>query len=46
LNLPDKHADLLNALAARDRAAAEKAIAEDVDQGMSQIREALTSAQQ
>lgn len=46
LNLPDKHADLLDALATRNRAAAEKAIAEDVEQGMSQIREALMTAQQ
>jgi DNA-binding GntR family transcriptional regulator len=43
LNLPDKHADLLNALATRDRSAAEKAITEDVEQGMSQIREAMTT---
>lgn len=41
MNLPDKHADLLRALADGDRQAAEKALAEDVDQGMEQIRAAL-----
>lgn len=41
LNLPDKHADLLRALAARDADAAQKALIEDIDQGMVQIREAL-----
>jgi DNA-binding GntR family transcriptional regulator len=43
MNLPDKHADLLQALAAKDRAAAAQAVREDVDQGMIQIREALLS---
>ena len=42
MNLPDKHADLLQALTRRDRDAAKKAIAEDVDQGMIQIRDALS----
>ena len=41
LNLPDKHADLLLALKDRNQAAAEKAMAEDVAQGMMQIRETL-----
>ena len=41
MNLPDKHADLLKALANKDRMAAEKALAEDVDQGMEQIRAAM-----
>ncbi|MEM9575709.1 MAG: GntR family transcriptional regulator [Pseudomonadota bacterium] len=40
-NLPDKHADLLQALTARDRCAVEIAMAEDVEQGMQQIRAAL-----
>lgn len=44
LNLPDKHADLLMALAARDKDAAERAMAEDVHQGMLQIRDALHEA--
>lgn len=43
LNLPDKHAELLAALEVGDKQAAEKAIAEDVGQGMVQIREALLS---
>lgn len=41
LNLPDKHADLLVALAERDAEAAARAMAEDVHQGMSQIRASL-----
>ena len=41
MNLPDKHADLLQALGERNRKAAEKAMAEDVNQGMGQIRAAL-----
>lgn len=41
MNLPDKHADLLRALADRDPEAAKLAMAEDVAQGMSQIRTAL-----
>ena len=41
LNLPDKHADLLAALKDRNKAAAEQAMAEDVEQGMMQIRETL-----
>ena len=41
MNLPDKHADLLMALENKDRTAAEKALTEDVDQGMEQIRAAL-----
>lgn len=41
LNLPDKHADLLNALARADGKAAARAMMEDVQQGMVQIREAL-----
>ncbi len=41
MNLPDKHADLLRALGERNRKAAEKAMAEDVNQGMGQIRAAL-----
>lgn len=42
LNLPDKHADLLQALAQRDHDTAALAVLEDIDQGMLQIREALT----
>lgn len=45
LNLPDKHADLLQALAVGDPKAAEMAIFEDVDQGMIQIRDALEAHQ-
>lgn len=41
LNLPDKHADLMVALAACDADAAERAMTEDVHQGMLQIRAAL-----
>ncbi|GFE49538.1 GntR family transcriptional regulator [Roseobacter cerasinus] len=44
LNLPDKHADLLRALAARDGEAAAQAMAEDVHQGMLQIRASLEDA--
>ena len=43
LNLPDKHVDLLKALANRDADAAASAMLEDVDQGMTQIRGALTA---
>ena len=41
MNLPDKHADLLAALANRDRQLCETAIREDIDQGMNQIRDTL-----
>lgn len=41
LNLPDKHADLMAALVAGDADAAAQAMAEDVSQGMLQIRAAL-----
>ncbi len=41
MNLPDKHADLLEALAEGDRPAAEQAMKDDVQQGMGQIRAAL-----
>lgn len=41
LNLPDKHAALLESLKNNDGAGARRAIEEDVDQGMNQIREAL-----
>ncbi len=44
LNLPDKHADLLDALSNEDVEAAENAMLGDVHQGMNQIREALRSA--
>lgn len=44
LNLPDKHADLLKAIAARDKEAAARAMSEDVAQGMMQIRESLTES--
>ncbi|WP_298841081.1 GntR family transcriptional regulator [uncultured Roseobacter sp.] len=40
-NLPDKHAELLEALAAGDPDAAARAVVGDVEQGMRQIREAL-----
>ncbi|MBW4706958.1 GntR family transcriptional regulator [Roseobacter sp. YSTF-M11] len=43
LNLPDKHADLLDAMNRRDADGAAKAMAEDVHQGMLQIRAALSS---
>lgn len=41
LNLPDKHADLLDALKHQDAEAAAHAMAEDVAQGMVQIRSSL-----
>lgn len=41
LNLPDKHADLLDALHLGDGEAAERAMAGDIQQGMNQIRHAL-----
>ncbi|WP_299860002.1 GntR family transcriptional regulator [uncultured Roseobacter sp.] len=44
LNLPDKHADLLVALRAHDAEAAATAMAEDVHQGMLQIRASLDTA--
>lgn len=44
LNLPDKHADLLEALRARDAEAAAQAMYEDVEQGTEQIRNALQTA--
>lgn len=40
-NLPDKHADLLDAFARRDADGAAQAMAEDVAQGMRQIRAAF-----
>jgi DNA-binding GntR family transcriptional regulator len=40
-NLPDKHRDLLEALARRDLSAAVRAMQEDVEQGMAQVRAAL-----
>jgi DNA-binding GntR family transcriptional regulator len=43
-NLPDKHADLLNALASGDVDGAGKAMAEDVDQGTKQVRAALLNS--
>jgi DNA-binding GntR family transcriptional regulator len=43
LNLPDKHADLLQALRAGDVEAAARTVAEDVHQGMLQIRASLES---
>lgn len=43
-NLPDKHADLLQALGARDPADAARAMAEDVAQGMRQIDLAIQAA--
>lgn len=43
MNLPDKHHDLLNALAAGNAEDAAQAMAEDVHQGMMQIKEALTA---
>jgi len=42
-NLPDKHADLLAALARNNLAAAAQAMTEDVEQGMRQIKSALVS---
>lgn len=44
MNLPDKHADLLKALKRRDTEAAARTIAEDVHQGMLQIRASLDAA--
>lgn len=44
LNLPDKHADLLAALATSEVEAAAIAMAEDVAQGILQIRAALSDA--
>ena len=44
-NLPDKHADLLDALSTKNKAAAENAMLEDVAQGMAQIRETLVETQ-
>jgi len=41
MNLPDKHADLLKAFKNGDASAAAHAMAEDVAQGMVQIKEAL-----
>ena len=41
LNLPDKHADLLAALALGDEDAAAVAISEDIQQGLDQVRAAL-----
>ncbi|WP_300034099.1 GntR family transcriptional regulator [uncultured Roseobacter sp.] len=41
-NLPDKHVELLEALAKGDPEAASRALGEDVEQGMLQIRAALT----
>jgi DNA-binding GntR family transcriptional regulator len=43
-NLPDKHMDLLAAMDAADPSAAARAMAEDVAQGMLQIRAALGTA--
>lgn len=42
-NLPDKHMDLLNALSAGDVEGAANAMAEDVEQGIRQVRAALDS---
>ena len=44
MNLPDKHADLLAALAAGNADAAAQAMVEDVAQGMRQVRAALDSS--
>lgn len=41
MNLPDKHADLLIALKSNDPEGARKAMQEDVEQGMKQIKDAL-----
>jgi DNA-binding GntR family transcriptional regulator len=43
-NLPDKHFDLLDALKRADPDDAARAMSEDVDQGMRQIRTALTDS--
>jgi DNA-binding GntR family transcriptional regulator len=42
-SLPDKHIDLLNALAAGDIEGAAEAMVQDVDQGIHQVRAALQS---
>lgn len=42
-NLPDKHIDLLNALSAGDIDGAARAMAQDVEQGVRQVRAALRS---
>ncbi|MFO7759482.1 MAG: GntR family transcriptional regulator [Roseovarius sp.] len=42
-NLPDKHKDLLAAMAAGNAAAAATAIREDVTQGMEQVRQSFTT---
>lgn len=42
-NLPDKHMDLLNALAVGDTEGAANAMAQDVEQGILQVRAALQS---
>jgi len=44
-NLPDKHQELLSALERRDANAAAQAMAEDVAQGMRQVRAALAETQ-
>lgn len=44
-NLPDKHKELLKALSRRDADIAAQAMAEDVEQGMRQIRAALTETE-
>jgi len=41
MNLPDKHAELLAALACADTEAAVRAVHQDIEQGMSQIRAVL-----
>ena len=42
-NLPDRHMDLLNALSAGNTEAAAEAMAQDVEQGIRQVRAALQS---
>lgn len=42
-NLPDRHMDLLSALSAGDIEAAAEAMAQDIEQGVRQVREALES---
>lgn len=44
LNLPDKHAEMLSALETGDAEGTARALAEDVHQGMLQVREALQAA--
>lgn len=44
-NLPDRHKQLLEALTQRNADAAAQAIAEDVEQGMQQIKAALTETE-